>query len=139
MVFLFSLLLNANRGERRELRRLTTLVYLLHPWCIVLVRRGAEAAGLAGPLVENTFGHFLAVLAVSLFLSNLLLRVSPPRPYPKARAWIELDRAALRHNVERLRSLLPEGCVLMPAVKANAYGHGAVLIAKELNRLDGVL
>ena len=135
MVFLFSLLLNANRGERRELRRLTTLVYLLHPWCIVLVRRGAEAAGLAGPLVENTFGHFLAVLAVSLFLSNLLLRVSPPRPYPKARAWIELDRAALRHNVERLRSLLPEGCVLMPAVKANAYGHGAVLIAKELNRL----
>jgi len=23
----------------------------------------------------------------------------------------------------------------MPAVKANAYGHGAVLIAKELNRL----
>ncbi|EOS64522.1 alanine racemase [Oscillibacter sp. 1-3] len=23
----------------------------------------------------------------------------------------------------------------MPAVKANAYGHGAVIIAKELNRL----
>lgn len=48
------------------------------------------------------------------------------------RAWIELDRAALRHNVEALRSLLPDGCELMPAIKANAYGHGAVLIAKEL-------
>lgn len=59
----------------------------------------------------------------------------PPRAYPRARAWIELDRAALRHNVERLRSLLPEGCALMPAVKANAYGHGAVLAARELNRL----
>ncbi len=53
----------------------------------------------------------------------------------RSRAWIELDRDALRHNVEALRTLLPDGCGLMPAVKANAYGHGAVLIARELNRL----
>lgn len=53
----------------------------------------------------------------------------------QGRAWIELDRAALRHNVDVLRALLPNGCELMPAVKANAYGHGAVLISKELNRL----
>lgn len=51
------------------------------------------------------------------------------------RAWIELDRAALRHNVEVLRALLPPNCALMPAVKADAYGHGAVPIARELNRL----
>lgn len=31
--------------------------------------------------------------------------------------------------------ILPENCKLMPAVKANAYGHGASLVAKELNRL----
>lgn len=53
----------------------------------------------------------------------------------QGRAWIELDRAALRHNVERLQKLLPVGGALMPAVKANAYGHGAVLVAKELNAL----
>ncbi len=53
----------------------------------------------------------------------------------QGRAWIELDRAALRHNVERLQTLLPPNCALMPAVKANAYGHGAVLISKELNAL----
>lgn len=53
----------------------------------------------------------------------------------KGRAWIELDRAALRNNVEQLQKLLPPGCAMMPAVKANAYGHGAVLIAKELNAL----
>ena len=53
----------------------------------------------------------------------------------QGRAWIELDRAALRHNVERLQALLPSGSALMPAVKANAYGHGAVLISKELNAL----
>lgn len=51
------------------------------------------------------------------------------------RAWIEVSREALKQNVLRLQSLLPENCKLMPAVKANAYGHGAVLVAKELNAL----
>lgn len=54
----------------------------------------------------------------------------------RGRAWIELDQKALRHNVGALRKLLPEDCELMPAVKTNAYGHGAVLISRELNRLD---
>lgn len=53
----------------------------------------------------------------------------------KQRAWIELDMAALEHNVRFLESLVPTGCSLMPAVKANAYGHGAVPVAKELERL----
>lgn len=51
------------------------------------------------------------------------------------RAWIQIDRNALSENVAFLRSLLPEGCRLMPAIKANAYGHGAIPIAGELNRL----
>ena len=51
------------------------------------------------------------------------------------RAWIELDRQALAWNLEQLRGRLPQGCEPMPAVKANAYGHGAALIAPELERL----
>ncbi|MCH4208020.1 MAG: serine racemase VanT catalytic subunit [Solobacterium sp.] len=51
------------------------------------------------------------------------------------RAWIELDRSALEHNVRVLQSYLPAHCSLMPAVKANAYGHGAVLIAEQLEKL----
>jgi alanine racemase len=57
------------------------------------------------------------------------------KSYSRGRAWIELDSKALAHNVEFLRSRLPESCKLMPAVKAEAYGHGAILISKELNRL----
>ncbi len=53
----------------------------------------------------------------------------------RSRAWIEVSLDALRHNVEYLQSLLPDHCALMPVVKANAYGHGAGLIAKELNAL----
>ena len=41
----------------------------------------------------------------------------------------------LRHNVKTLRNILPDTCQLMPAVKADAYGHGAIAICKELNRL----
>lgn len=53
----------------------------------------------------------------------------------QSRAWIEIDRAALQHNVQALQKRLPPGCVLMPAVKANAYGHGAVPIARECQKM----
>ncbi len=52
--------------------------------------------------------------------------------YQKGRAWIELDMKNLASNLRQLQSLLPEDCLLMPAVKANAYGHGAALIGKAL-------
>ncbi len=53
----------------------------------------------------------------------------------KDRAWIELSRTALKQNVRFLQAKLPDGATLMPAVKADAYGHGAVPISRELNRL----
>ncbi len=52
-----------------------------------------------------------------------------------SRAWAEIDLAALENNVRVLRSMLPEHTRLMPAVKANAYGHDAVLISRELNSM----
>lgn len=55
-----------------------------------------------------------------------------PTAFTRGRAWLELDCRALRKNVEVLRKRLPASCKLMPAVKADAYGHGAALIAKEL-------
>lgn len=55
--------------------------------------------------------------------------------YEKTRAWIELNMDNLLHNVEQLKSHLFPGCQLMPAVKANAYGHGSLLITKALNQM----
>lgn len=60
---------------------------------------------------------------------------SSSRFFRQGRAWIELDRSALQDNINVLRSRLPETCQLMPAIKADAYGHGAILMAKELNRM----
>lgn len=50
----------------------------------------------------------------------------------KGRAWIELNMDNLVHNVKQFRDILPKGCALMPAVKANAYGHGMGQIGQAL-------
>ena len=50
----------------------------------------------------------------------------------KARAWRELNQAALRHNVKILQEALAPGCRLMAVVKADAYGHGAIPVARYL-------
>lgn len=52
--------------------------------------------------------------------------------YRPTRAELSLD--ALRHNLQAFRNAMPEGCRLMASVKANAYGHGAVEIAREAER-----
>ncbi len=46
------------------------------------------------------------------------------------RAWVEIDLAALSHNVRQLVGLLSPRTKLMAVVKADAYGHGAVTVAQ---------
>jgi alanine racemase len=44
----------------------------------------------------------------------------------------EIRLSALRHNVQAIRALLPQGVGLLGIVKANAYGHGALPVARAL-------
>ncbi len=135
MVFLFALLLSCNRGQRPVLRRVSVLMYVLHPWCIILVRGGAKAVGLTELLVDNALIHFIVVLALSALLSLALARVSLPRlPKPTGRAWREIDLDAFVHNAAVLQTCLGARCRLMAVVKAEAYGHGDVLCARALQR-----
>jgi alanine racemase len=46
--------------------------------------------------------------------------------------YMTIDLAALRHNLERVHALAPKRSVIA-MVKANAYGHGVVTIAKGLS------
>ena len=50
------------------------------------------------------------------------------------RTWAEVDLDALAHNYRLLRGLAPEARFL-GVVKADAYGHGAVPVAKKLQAL----
>ena len=52
--------------------------------------------------------------------------------WKKSRAWREVDLDALTHNARLLQRRMGENCRLMAVVKADAYGHGAVPVAKTL-------
>ena len=55
--------------------------------------------------------------------------------YQRGRAWIELNLSNLAHNVKQFQKILPKKCAIMPAIKANAYGHGAIMIANALENM----
>ncbi len=51
------------------------------------------------------------------------------------RTWAKINLSNLEHNYLALRELLPDGCRFMGVVKADAYGHGAVPVARRLEEL----
>ena len=56
-------------------------------------------------------------------------------PYGKYKTWAEIDVAALRHNYRQIASHVHKeapDCRVIAAVKANAYGHGADIVAQTL-------
>jgi alanine racemase len=53
------------------------------------------------------------------------LKNFPPRP-----AWIEIDLGKLRRNLQLIRGDLPQPVRLMAVVKDEAYGHGALDVAR---------
>ena len=48
------------------------------------------------------------------------------------RTWAEVDLDAIEHNFLAARNHLPKNMKLLVTIKANAYGHGAVTVAKLL-------
>lgn len=47
-----------------------------------------------------------------------------------APVWAEVDLKAIAHNVQQIRRLVSPRAEVMAVVKANAYGHGAVEVAR---------
>ena len=138
MYFLFQMLLAVEVSPSKAMRVISTWIYVIHPLMIVCVRGAAKLVHLEGLFIENSFVHYIAVCLLSCAFAVILQRVLERlqhKPVCTDRAWIELDMHNLRKNVSALKELMPPGCELMPAIKANAYGHGAVLVSRELNRL----
>ena len=48
------------------------------------------------------------------------------------RTWAEISLENLRGNYRAIRAALPEGCRFLGVVKADAYGHGALIVSKLL-------
>lgn len=51
------------------------------------------------------------------------------------RTWAEIDLGSIEHNYRALKAAVPENCICMGIVKADAYGHGAEAVAGRLQEL----
>lgn len=156
MYFLFTLLVSLGKKEYRNLRTVSTWIFILHPAMIVVVRFAVKlfmhfgvdiSVFVENPLVLYVTVSLLSVLAAGdiVFLQDMAKKRQKEMKKEDAadleesqtnRAWIEISLQALEENVNTFRRILPEKTQLMPAVKANAYGHGAVLVARKLMELN---
>lgn len=50
------------------------------------------------------------------------------------RTWVEVDLDRIRNNYDRVREKVGNDCKVLCVVKANGYGHGAVQIARVLEK-----
>ncbi len=138
MYFLFLILLQYNGSSIKKLRTLSMVIYIIHPWMIVIVRGFAKILHLQNILIYNNFLHFLSVSMLSLLAGFIVIylwtRLKPENPDSNSRAWVEVDLNALVQNAFALKECLPKSCELMAVVKANAYGHSDIETARELNK-----
>lgn len=138
MYFLFALLFRWKGTVKMPLGSFSLLVYILHPAVIIVVRGAARVLGLWDIFVENSLGHYIAVCLGSAAASAVILwvwgRIRPQKVSDTSRAWVEIDSGALLANARNLESFMPESTHLMAVLKADAYGHGAVCSALELNK-----
>ncbi len=52
--------------------------------------------------------------------------------------WLEIDPEAIRHNTKQFKKLIGPKVLLMPVIKANAYGHGFIKVAQILQNAKEV-
>lgn len=53
-----------------------------------------------------------------------------------SRVYAEINLDAILHNMEQMRGLLKEDTKIMGVIKTDGYGHGAVPIGRELEKLE---
>lgn len=54
-----------------------------------------------------------------------------------SRTWAEISLENIKHNVKAIKRVLPDGTRFLGVVKADAYGHGAVPVAKAILEAGG--
>lgn len=152
MYFLFQSMLSLGQNRKPSnpnlpyyLRTVSVIIYLIHPAMIVVIRGLAKAILMEQLLVQNSLVHYLMTALLSFGAACLISFMLQYKRSDQAgarisgcsaphRAWIEITLPNLLHNLEVLQSFLPKGCLVMPVVKADAYGHGAEKVSLFLQK-----
>lgn len=74
MIFLFSLILNTSTSNNKKLRNLSTIIYIIHPLIIVLVRLLSKVFSLE-IMVTNSLVHFILVTILSIAFSIIYEKI----------------------------------------------------------------
>lgn len=53
-----------------------------------------------------------------------------------SRVYARIDLGAVRYNLDAMKNNIPAGTKMMAVIKTDAYGHGAVPIARSIEELD---
>ncbi|MCL2485036.1 MAG: alanine racemase [Endomicrobia bacterium] len=48
--------------------------------------------------------------------------------------WVEVDKSDFHFNLKKIRNYLAKNTKIMPVIKANAYGHGGIALAREAEK-----
>lgn len=138
--FLFYFLMHFKGKNRAQLRTISSIIYIIHPFVIVLIRLFAKITHLQNALVENSLIHYLLVCIISAGLGLALTaiwNIYKPKKHntDKDRAYLEIDLKNLEHNVRVLKNAMPPHCELMAVAKAECYGHGMYGTTVYLNQI----
>ncbi|HEC68370.1 MAG TPA: alanine racemase, partial [Candidatus Desulfofervidus auxilii] len=49
--------------------------------------------------------------------------------------WLEINLKAIGNNLKEIKKIIGKNVKTMPVVKANAYGHGLVPVARKLEEV----
>ena len=138
--FLFYFLMHFKEKNRAQLRTISLIIYIIHPFVIVLIRLFAKITHLQNALMENSLIHYLLVCIISAGLGLALTaiwNIYKPKKHntDKDRAYLEIDLKNLEHNVRVLKNAMPPHCELMAVAKAECYGHGMYGTTVYLNQI----
>jgi alanine racemase len=53
--------------------------------------------------------------------------------------WLEIDLGRIKNNFREIQKMAGEKVIVMPAVKANAYGHGVIMACKALEEAGATI
>lgn len=142
MYCLFNILLYFRGKRHTGIRTISLIIYIIHPFMIVVIRLSGKLLHLQNLLIENSLIHYFTVCFASVMsgmvITSLWNRLKPKRAKHAVgtdRAYLEINLNNLEHNVDALQKAMPPKCKLMAVVKAEAYGHGMYEVTTYLDQI----
>lgn len=141
MYFLFDYLINISNTQNLKLRNVSTIIYIFHPLFIVGIRFISGICKVEKYIVDNNFIFYLIIAVVTTIFAFLIEKIKEVIKMNKEnslltdRAWVEVNLENLEHNINEIKKVIQPKTKIMAVVKANAYGHGSILIAEKLSEI----